>query len=190
MPPAQRIGLFGGTFDPIHLGHTEMASAALDAMQLDQVRFIPCQISPHKDIPPTEPLHRVKMAQLATANLPWAVVDKIETTQTGPSYSWKTAESLQQQFPEASLFWILGTDQWNALPRWAEPDRLAASVEFIVFTRGETPRAHPNFTCKTIQFEHPASATEIRHDLAAKKQSAWLHPDVAKYIADNELYVS
>lgn len=185
MPSAQRIGLFGGTFDPIHLGHIEMAKTAAESIQLDQVRFIPCQISPHKSESPTSARHRLEMAKLATLELPWALVDEIEVAKDGPSYSWKTAEALRQQFPDASLFWIMGTDQWNSLQKWAHPDRLAKAVEFIVFTRGETPATYAEFTCHTIEFQHPASATEIRN---GKSHAEWLHPSVADYISNHQLY--
>lgn len=184
------IGLFGGTFDPVHLGHLHVAELAKSALALDQVRFIPCRISPHKlASTPTPADERLAMLRLATAGLPWAVVDDIETIRDGPSYSWQTAEAMKSRFPGARLFWIMGADQWQALPSWAEPERLAACVEFIVFSRGSIPGSRPDFVLHTIQSEHPASATRIRTDLASGQCShPWLHPAVANHIARHGLY--
>lgn len=190
MPEPRHIALFGGTFDPVHAGHLHIAAAARDALELDEVRFIPCRISPHKaGSEPTPAADRVEMLRLATAELPWAVVDEIETRREGPSYSWQTAEEMKARFPDARLFWIMGTDQWRALPDWARPERLAACVEFIVFSRGEMPEPRDGYVLHALQGGHPASATEIRRTIAAgETPGPWLHPAVARHIARRGLY--
>jgi nicotinate-nucleotide adenylyltransferase len=187
-PP--RIGLFGGTFDPVHLGHLHIARMARETMQLDQVRFIPCRVSPHKpDGKPAAFAHRMKMLELALVNLPWAVADDIESRMEEPSYSWRTADVLHRSMPEASLFWIMGGDQWTALPRWAEPERLAACVEFIVVARGVPPEPRVGFAMHPLDCTHPASATEIRRAIADGAQDhPWLDPAVAEYIVSHALY--
>src|SRR5690606_18403230 len=115
------------------LGHLHLASVAREGLMLDEVRFLPCRISPHKTgRPPTPAADRVEMLHRATDPLPWAVVDEMELRREGPSFSYETAEEMQRRFPDARLFWIMGTDQWTALPRWKNPGRLAARVEFIV----------------------------------------------------------
>jgi nicotinate-nucleotide adenylyltransferase len=129
------------------------------------------------------------MLRLATAGLPWAVVDDFELHQPGPSYSYQTAGAMAGRFPGARLFWIMGFDQWHALPRWENPQRLAALVEFIVFARGETPQPREDYRLHVIAGGHPASATAIREALAGgKTRHAWLDPKVAGWIAAKGLY--
>jgi nicotinate-nucleotide adenylyltransferase len=129
------------------------------------------------------------MLRLATAGLPWAVVDDFELHQPGPSYSYQTAEAMAARFPGARLFWIMGFDQWHALPRWENPQRLAALVEFIVFARGETPQPREDYRLHVIAGGHPASATAIREAVAGgKTRHAWLDPKVAGWIAAKGLY--
>lgn len=190
MAEARRIALFGGTFDPVHLGHVHLAETAKTALGLDEVRFIPCRISPHKAATvPTPARDRLEMLKLATKDLPWAVIDDFETTREGPSYSWQTAEVMKARFPNAGLFWIMGTDQWEALPEWAHPERLAACVEFIVFTRYKPPTPREGYVLHAVEGAHPASATGIREAVSAGETGhRWLHPDVSRWIEKHNLY--
>jgi nicotinate-nucleotide adenylyltransferase len=186
----RKIGLFGGTFDPVHLGHMHLAALAKDALGLDVVRFLPCQISPHKTgTAPASGEDRVEMLRLAIQGLPWAVVDDFELQQSGPSYSYQTAEAMAERFPGARLFWIMGGDQWDALPRWKHPERLADHVEFAVLCRGEPPLAREGFRLHLIQGDHPASATAIRAAISSGANiPQWLPPAVASWIEEKGLY--
>jgi len=189
--PPQRIGLFGGTFDPIHDGHIHLAGLARAATGLDEVRFIPCRISPHKSNQlPVSPLDRIKMLELALAGIPWAVVDEREIDSKEPSYSYLTAQSLAAQFPESHLFWIMGADQWQALPRWKNPEMLASLVEFIVLARdGQQPEPREGYRLHVVHGEHPASASAIRHAIANRENAIpWIHPKVAEWIDLQSLY--
>ena len=190
MTSPRKIALFGGTFDPVHLGHIHLAELAKNSLELDEVRFLPCRISPHKtDRHPASGEDRAEMLRLATAGLPWAVVDEYELHQPGPSFSFQTAEAMAERFPGARLFWIMGGDQWEALPQWKRPEHLAKCVEFIVFSRGEPLQAREGYRWHFIQGGHPASATGIRHALSSGINShEWLHPDVSRWIADRQLY--
>ena len=190
MSDARKIALFGGTFDPVHLGHLHMAELARTALDLDEVRFLPCRISPHKSgSPPTHPSDRLEMLRLATADLPWAVVDDSETRREGPSYSYETAEAMAARFPDARLFWIMGSDQWQALGEWRHPARLAKHVEFIVFARGNPITPIDGYVCHVVEGGHPASATEIRQALAKGATThPWLPPPVAAWIEKHSLY--
>ncbi len=187
MSDARKIALFGGTFDPVHHGHVHLAELAVKAMGLDEVRFLPCRISPHKTgQAPSSADDRLQMLRLATNGLPWAVVDDFEAGREGPSYSYQTAEAMVARFPGSRLFWIMGEDQWDALPRWAEPQRLAACVEFIVFSRGKIPDPHDGYVMHHVEGGHPASATAIREALShGETTHPWLHPDVARWIAES-----
>ena len=188
---AQNICLFGGTFDPIHLGHTHIAQTAVRKMKLDLVLFLPCRQSPHKSGQHhADSRHRLAMCRLATADYPWAQVDDHDLTTTPPCYSWITAEAMKKRFPGARLFWLMGTDQWKALPRWNRPDHLAELVEFIVFSRGEEPEARKGYRMHPISGNHPASATAIRQSARTNLKSDWLAPDVARYIRTHNLYQS
>ncbi len=190
MSAPRKIALFGGTFDPVHLGHRYLATLAQDALKLDEVRFLPCRISPHKTgSTPASGDDRCEMLRIATANLPWAVVDNFELHQPGPSYSYQTAEAMAGRFPEARLFWIMGFDQWNTLPRWKNPDRLAALVEFIVLARGEMPQPRDGCRLHVIAGGHPAAATAIREAFSnAEITHPWLDPKVAEWITAQGLY--
>lgn len=192
MAAVRKIALFGGTFDPVHRGHLHLARAAVDELGLDEVRFLPCRISPHKqDSAPTPVADRLEMLRLATAGLPWAVVDDCEAKREGPSYSYQTAEAMAARFPQARLFWIMGGDQWAVLDQWAESQRLAACVEFIVFKRDGAgdlaPRA--GYRLHPLHKSHPASSTVIREALAAgATHHEWLAENVAAYLTSRGLY--
>ena len=191
MPAPEKIALFGGTFDPVHRGHIHLATLAKEALELDEVRFLPCRISPHKvGSAPASGEDRCEMLRLATAGLPWVVVDDFELRQPGPSFSYQTAEAIADRFPAARLFWIMGFDQWDSLPRWKNPERLAELVEFIVLARGETPHPREGYRLHVIRGEHPASATAIRHAIfRGELGHPWLLPAVAEWIAENGLYL-
>ncbi|MES2920228.1 MAG: nicotinate (nicotinamide) nucleotide adenylyltransferase [Verrucomicrobiota bacterium] len=190
MTAPRKIGLFGGTFDPVHLGHIQLAGLAREALALDEVRFLPCPISPHK--PGTAPASgedRCEMLRLATAGLPWAVVDDYELRQPGPAYSYLTAGALAEKFPGTRLFWIMGGDQWDALPRWKNPETLAKHVEFAVLARGEPPQPRDGYRLHVVSGDHPASATAIRLAISnGILTHKWLAPAVAKWIAEKDLY--
>ena len=187
--PTERICLFGGTFDPIHLGHTHIAKAAVTQLNLDRVIFLPCQQSPHKiGQSHASGQDRLTMCQLATSGLDWAEVDDYDLTSPAPSYSWRTAEAMHVRYPKAMLYWLMGTDQWLALPRWNQPERLADLVNFIVFTRGEAPTPREGYRMHAIAGDHPASATGIRQAPRNAQTEEWLPLDVAHYIKAHNLY--
>lgn len=190
MTAPRKIALFGGTFDPVHLGHIRIAEAARESLALDEVRFLPCRISPHKqDSAPTAADDRLEMLRRATAGLPWATVDDFELRLEGPSYSYRTVEAMAERFPGARLFWIMGGDQWAVLDDWAEPQRMAARVEFIVISRGGNPDPRDGYRLHPLHVEHPASATAIRRAIAAGETGhEWLDPAVDRWIAERGLY--
>ena len=190
MTAQRKIALFGGTFDPVHLGHIHLAELAKNALDLDEVRFLPCRISPHKEgTRPTSGENRCEMLRLATTDLSWAVIDDYELQQSGPCYSYQTAEATAARFPDSRLYWIMGGDQWDALPSWKHPERLAKCVEFIVLARGEMPKPREGYRLQIIQDQHPASATAIREAISKQTDThPWLIPTVAEWINKNNIY--
>lgn len=192
MTSKPKIALFGGSFDPIHLGHIEIARRAMESLKLDEIRFIPCKISPHKlNHPPAAADARLEMLRTALADYPWATIDDTELNEPPPSYSYKTAARIQLEQPSARLFWLLGTDQWEALPRWREPEKLAAMLEFIVFTRGNLPHPREGWRMQTIHGSHPASSSTIREGVRSGAiPSEWLPKGVEKLIEHHHLYRS
>lgn len=185
----QRIALFGGTFDPVHLGHTAIAEAAVAQLSLDRVLFIPCRQSPHKpEASLASEEERLNMLRLATAELPWAKLNEIETCLPPPSYSWMTAESIHESNPEARLFWLLGEDQWSVLDSWDRPTHLAELVEFIIHSRGGEPPPKSGFRAHFIRGDHPASGRALRAGAPNGLHTDWLHPKVEQFIRSRGLY--
>ena len=189
MNKKQKICLIGGTFDPIHLGHTYIAEKCQRELGMDKVIFIPCKQSPHKLTKQNAPdHHRLEMCRLATANFPWALIDDYDLQATPPSYSWRTSEHIQQKYPDAELYWLMGTDQWDAILKWNRIEYFATLVNFIVITRGKAPLPIENFSFIQIDGTHTASATAIRNLPYSSASVAWLHPDVLSYMKKNNVY--
>lgn len=181
----KRIGIFGGSFDPVHEGHIYLATLAKTAADLDEVWFLPCQISPHKlATPPSSGRVRVEALQIAIRDLPWARVNTTEVEIDGPSYSYQTMQKLDGKFPEHEWFWIMGGDQWTMLPKWMHPEKLAELASFIVMARnGCSVYPMPGYRMLAVTGEHPASATKIRESLAKNDPNIpYLDPEVVRLI--------
>lgn len=186
----RKIALFGGTFDPVHQGHLEVASRARDEMDLDEVIFLPCRRSPHKGTGPVADDHqRISMLKAATANFPWASVSDFEINRPAPSYTWKTVEAFIENLPsETLIFLLIGLDQWLALPRWAHPEKLTASVKFLVFGRNGQPEPREGYRAHFFQSDHPAYSSLIREELACGNSSEWLPEAVVSVINEEKIY--
>jgi len=189
MSHIRRVALFGGSFDPIHLGHLQVATAAREALDLDLVLFIPCRQSPHKeDGTVASEEDRLEMLRLALAGKDWALVSEIEMLLPPPSYSWITAEAIHEIYPAARLFWLMGADQWSVIQTWARPEHLADLVEFIVHDRGAAPEPQPGFRVHFVRGSHPASATSIRAQMPDSLEFGWLPKKVEQFIRERGLY--
>ena len=186
----QKIAIFGGSFDPIHCGHLEIARQARNIAKLDEVIFLPCRRSPHKSQNPiANAAHRAEMIKIATRTMSWAEVSSWEINRVPPSYSWMAAEHFHDSFPQAELFWILGNDQWEKLHTWYKPARMAELMTFIVFPRGSKPVAKNGFRSLFINATHPASSSEARNRLGKGKTTGnLLTRGVSSYIAEQQIY--
>jgi len=177
----RRIGVFGGSFDPVHEGHIHLAGLARKAASLDEVWFLPCRISPHKTgSPPTSGEARVRWLEIALSKLPWSKIERFELESEGPSYSYRTIQALSSEHPGIEWFWIMGGDQWAALPTWKHPEIIAELASFIVLARnGAMVEPRSGYRLHVVTGEHPASATEIRRALAAGESGiAFLDPGI------------
>jgi nicotinate-nucleotide adenylyltransferase len=133
-----RIGVFGGTFDPIHLGHLILAEQCREQAQLDQVLFVPAARPPHKPEHVLTPFaQRVEMLAVAIAGQPAFRIDELERDRPGPSFTADTLEEIKQRNPGAELLLIVGADTLHDLPHWHEPARIAALAEILVVARSD-----------------------------------------------------
>jgi nicotinate-nucleotide adenylyltransferase len=141
----KRLGLFGGSFDPVHLGHLLMARAASEELQLCRLHFIPAARSPFKpDRQPAPDAQRAALIRLALAGETHFELDEQELHRAGTSYTVETLRDYARRFPGAELFYIIGADNVAKLGDWREPAELARLATFIVVPRpGETPPAFP-----------------------------------------------
>lgn len=199
----ERIGVFGGSFDPVHIGHLIIAQDALEQLELDRVIFVPAAISPHKqDQQPTEGRHRFEMLKRATAdNLKFEVSD-LELLRGGVSYTVDTMEHQQEAHPNAELFFIVGFDSLRKMHHWHRVERLFEICTVVPFGRGgEDPDMvlaesglsndwKKKLSDRLIRVhEVEVSASEIRMRIAEGLSIQTLvPPEVAMYIAEHNLY--
>lgn len=190
MPPSRQIALFGGSFDPVHEGHLEIATKAVDQLNLDQLIFLPCRQSPLKDRPPgASDEDRLTMLRLVAPLVPGASVDDFELRRPPPSYSWETVAHFKSRLPEGTrIYLLIGEDQWDRLGEWRKVDFLRRHVIFIVVGREARPKSRPGFEARFLEGDHPASSSEIRDRLRAGRPPRWLPEPVATHIAKKGLY--
>lgn len=198
-PRPVRLGLYGGTFDPVHHGHLIGARDALEQARLDAVVWIPCAQSPHKPgVAPTPAADRLALLRkaLAAVGEPRFVISTIEISQPAPSYAIETVLTFRSVFPDAELFWIVGADQVAKLGTWKDAAALRRLVTFLVMDR---PGTGPGLRLRLpkgqriVALPSPRvvgiSATEIRHRVKAGLPVAHLVPGpVAAHIAKRKLY--
>lgn len=194
-----RIGLFGGTFDPIHYGHLRLAEEAREFALLDQVIFIPAYQSPFRTEQPLSPAeHRLEMVRIAIQNNPAFSLSDLEIARGGTSYTIETVESFRAQYPEAELFLVMGLDSLAGFPNWYQPEAIASHCTLLV---GVRPTHEPDKVLGALPPTVRArvelvpmtplgiSASEIRQRVAEARSIRYLTPDdVIEYIYRNRLY--
>lgn len=189
-----RIGLFGGTFDPPHNAHVALARAALEALRLDALRWIPAGQPWQKSRTITAAPDREAMVRLAIAGEPRFELDRCELARDGPSYTIDTVRALHAQHPAAALFLIIGADQYAGLHTWRGWQELLVLVTLAVANR---PGAHPGPDPQVQRVAHRVvplpmldiSATEIRARVSQDLPiDSMVPPPVARYIDLHQLY--
>ena len=199
-----KIGIYGGTFNPIHTGHIHAAKQAAQILGLDKLLMIPDRIAPHKQIPsgsPT-PRQRLEMLCLAVAGEQGIEVSDIELKREGPSYTYLTVEALRELYPEAELYLLMGTDMFLSFHTWKDPERITAHTTLAVMYRGEKGEAE-KIEARKVEMEAEGirvalvkndtiqiSSTQLRRLLAFRCASEFLPKGVGEYIREHGLYDS
>lgn len=200
-----KIGIYGGTFDPPHIGHIAAAQAAMETLALDRLLLIPTFIPPHKALPAgaASPAQRRDMAVLATAELgKKAEVLDVELRREGPSYSWETLCMMKNQFPEDELWLLMGSDMFLTLQDWREPQRVMSMAHIGAFSRRKDGEEavfarqkaflERKFGADVTVIPNPQgvelSSTEVRQALAQGGGADLLPPAVYGYVLRERLY--
>ncbi len=189
-----RIGLFGGSFDPVHIGHLLVAQAAVEELGLARLFFIPAAQSPFKpERQPSPASERLRLLRLALAGRINCEIDDQEVRRGGVSYTIQTVRDYARRFPEAELFWLIGADNVAALPDWHEAGELSRLVQFAAIPRpGENPVPFPlPFHGRTLGgFPLGVSSSQIRARIKAGLPIDYLVPaTVAEAIRNYRLYL-
>jgi nicotinate-nucleotide adenylyltransferase len=192
--PPRRIGIMGGTFDPIHHGHLVAASEVQVSFDLDEVIFVPTgQPEEKPDVTPSE--HRYLMSVIATASNPMFQVSRVDIDRPGPTYTIDTLADMKRAYPDAQLFFITGSDAVAQLVKWRNADKLWDLAHFVAVTRPGHDLSVQGIPESAVSvLEVPAlaiSSTDCRNRVKGKKPVWYLVPDgVVQYIAKHGLYRS
>lgn len=196
-----RIGIFGGSFNPIHLGHTALTAYICEQGLVDEVWLMVSPQNPLKrDLTLLDENERLAMARLAVAPYPMLKACDFEFNLPRPSYTYHTLQALREAYPEHEFSLIIGEDNWQCFDRWYRGEDIARETPIIVYPRGSESTEAPilNEKISTFNFQLsilrnppllPYSSTEIRQLIAEGKDAThMLHPDVAQYIKQRQHY--
>lgn len=190
-----RVGLFGGSFDPPHVGHVLVAQDAREALQLDRLLVIPAAQQPLKGAQQAPGAHRLAMVRAAFAGIAGIEVDAVEIERGGLSYMVDTVEAVRRRYPAARLHLLIGEDVVPTLPRWREPERLVAMVQLVILTRDSgraAAGAGDGLVAEAIRLATrrvDVSSTEIRTRVQSGLSLRGFVPEsVAAYIESTGLY--
>ena len=198
----ERVGIYGGTYNPPHIGHIRAAEYALHSLKLSKLLMIPSCISPHKVLPADSatPEQRLTMLQLSTRQIPGITVSDLELRRGSTSYTYQTVEQVSELYPDAELVLLMGTDMFLSFDRWRNPERILAKASLGVFYRGD-PEEKQQIQAKKAFFEaqgakvylveNPVteiSSTQLRRMLVFGCADPFLEPETAQFIRREGLY--
>ena len=186
-----RLGIFGGTFDPPHVGHLIVARDAADALGLDRVLLVAAAQPPHKDEPAASPALRLEMLRAAAAEDPLLEASGLELSRGGPSYTVDTLRELAARHPGTELVLLIGVDQWRALATWKEPRELGRLATIAVMSRrGEDPAGLDpgvGLACRPVPVTRiDLSSTDVRGRVRQGRSIRHLVPDAVRAIIARE----
>lgn len=197
---SKSLGIMGGCFDPIHLGHLIVAEEVRVKLKLDRILFVPTAYQPLKERHLSSPHHRLRMLELALADNEFFDLSRVEIDRPGPSYTVETLRLLQVQYPEAEFYFILGWDALNTFHRWKEPKEIIALAFLVAVPRYGSPqplveeleRAVPGIASRLFLLEKPVidiSSAEIRRRVKEGLSIRYLvPPSVERYVQEQGLY--
>ena len=197
-----RLGIYGGTFNPPHLGHISAAKHAMLEAELDRLLVIPDRIAPHKELPEGSPSpeQRLEMVRLAVGDSLCMEVSDMELRRSGPSYTYQTVEALAEEYEDWELFLLMGTDMFLSFRNWRFPERITKHVVLTVFSRGdkgerdaivEEKRRMEAQGVRVFMVSNPVkaiSSTDIRRMLVLRCAGEYLDPKVEDYIYEHGFY--
>ena len=200
--PSTKVGIFGGSFNPIHLGHTALAAYICEQGLVDEVWLMVSPQNPLKhDITLLDEKERLHMARLAVAHYPMLKACDFEFTLPRPSYTYHTLQALRKAYPDHEFSLIIGEDNWQCFDRWYRGEDIARETPIIVYPREveglelsvESKSQLSIVNCQLSILKNPPllpySSTEVRHHIAAGQETShMLHPDVAQYIREKHFY--
>jgi nicotinate-nucleotide adenylyltransferase len=191
---AARIGIYGGSFDPVHNAHLLVAQAAIEELQLDRLIFVPAAQSPFKpESAPAPAKQRLGLLRLALAGHPELSIDDTEIRRGGVSYTIDTVRELQGRHLGAELCYLIGADHVASLPKWKAAEELANSIQFVMVPRPGLPSVAwpPPFRGVALRgFPMGVSSSEIRDRVrTGKRIDLLVPPAVAEAITNNRLYL-
>lgn len=200
----KKVGIFGGTFDPIHCAHLVLAEHAWEQFQLDTVLFMPCSVPPHKEREITQAVHRSRMVQLAIEDNNHLKLSSFELERGGMTYTSDTVRLLSEEHPECEYFFILGADSLFYIEKWNHPEQILGKIPIIAAVRGDADREDLNKQICYLNERYPdsvgqitlldtphieISSTMIRERVRQGKTIKYYVPkDVEKYIYQQKLY--
>lgn len=198
----ERIGIYGGTFNPPHIGHMQAAAQAADFLRLDMLLLIPDRIAPHKVLPEgsASAQQRLQMLQIAAAEVPRTEICDLELRREGTSFTYLTVLELRTQYPDAELFLIMGSDMFLSFHNWRKPDVITNHATLAVLCRGDKNEkqavadqkaALEGCGAKSILIPNEITAissTDLRRMLAFACAKPYLPNGILDYIQKNNLY--
>ena len=198
----QRIGIYGGTFNPPHIGHLRGAAQAIEALGLSKLILIPDRIAPHKQIPSGSPTpeQRLEMIRIAASHYEKMEVSDLELKREGPSYSYVTVRQVHELYPDAKLYFLMGTDMFTSFLTWRNPEEILKYAALAVMSRGDRGEAEAieaqKRTIEAMGYEAVVvenqvtviSSTQLRRLLAFRCAGEFLPEGVLDYIREKRLY--
>ncbi len=198
----KRIGIYGGTFNPPHLGHVRGAQFAMSALQLERLLVIPTNISPHKQLPADTPTaqQRYEMTKIAFSGICGAEVSDMELKRQGASYTYETVDAVKDIYPDAEIVLFMGTDMFLSFLEWKNPDKIMKNASLGVFYRGDKGEKEAvdkqeqvlrQMGAKVYLVDNPVtmiSSTDLRRLIAFDCTADFLPNEVLDYIRKESLY--